>query len=48
MNKQGTIEQEFFFENNPQGIEHLTTLLTSDDQVVMESVRPDRVQCEAM
>ena len=37
MNKQGTIEQEFFFENNPQGIEHLTTLLTSDDQVVMES-----------
>jgi len=37
MNKQGTMEKEFFFENNQKGINHLTSLLTCDDQVVMES-----------
>jgi transposase len=37
MNKQGIIEREFFFENNTKGIEHLTTLLTCEDKVVMES-----------
>ncbi|MDR0492871.1 MAG: IS110 family transposase [Nitrososphaerota archaeon] len=37
MNQKGTIEQEFFFENNHKGIEHLTSLLTSEDKVVMES-----------
>jgi transposase len=37
MNKQGVIEREFFFENNHKGIEHLTSLLTSEDRVVMES-----------
>jgi transposase len=37
MNKQGTIEKEFFFENNQKGINHLTSQLTCEDQVVMES-----------
>ncbi|MCL2360140.1 MAG: hypothetical protein FWC74_10400 [Candidatus Bathyarchaeota archaeon] len=47
MNQKGIIEHEFFFENNQKGIQHLISLLTCDDQVVMESVRPDRVRCEA-
>ena len=37
MNQQGNIEKEFFFENNQKGIQYLTSLLTSEDQVVMES-----------
>jgi len=37
MNQTGTIEKEFFFENSKSGIEHLTSLLTCEDQVVMES-----------
>ena len=37
MNKQGVIEREFFFENNHKRIEHLTSLLNSEDRVVMES-----------
>jgi transposase len=37
MNKQGIIEKEFFFENTNKGIQHLTSLLTCEDQVVMES-----------
>jgi transposase len=37
MNQKGIIEREFFFENNHKGIEHLTSLLSSEDQVVMES-----------
>jgi transposase len=37
MNQSGTIESEFFFENNKSGIEHLTSLLTCEDRVVMES-----------
>jgi len=37
MNQQGNIEKEFFFENNQKGIQHLTSMLTSEDQVVMES-----------
>jgi transposase len=37
MNQKGTIEKEFFFENNPKGITHLTSQLTSEDQVIMES-----------
>jgi len=37
MNKQGVIEREFFFENNTKRIEHLTSLLTCEDRVVMES-----------
>jgi transposase len=37
MNQQSTIEKEYFFENNNKGIEHLTSLLSIEDQVVMES-----------
>jgi len=37
MNQQGIIEKEFFFENNTKGIQHLTSQLKSEDQVVMES-----------
>jgi len=37
MDQKGKIEQEFFFENTPKGIQHLTSLLTSEDRVVMES-----------
>jgi transposase len=37
MNQQGIIEREFFFENNTKEIQHLTTLLTCEDKVVMES-----------
>jgi transposase len=37
MDQKGKIEREFFFENNPKGIQHLTSLLTCEDQVVMES-----------
>jgi len=37
MDQKGNIEKEFFFENNQKGIQHLTSLLTSEDQVVMES-----------
>ncbi|MCL2868960.1 MAG: IS110 family transposase [Candidatus Bathyarchaeota archaeon] len=37
MNQKGTIEKEFFFENTPNGIQQLTSLLSSEDQVVMES-----------
>ena len=37
MNQQGIIEKEFFFENNNKGITHLTSQLTSEDQVIMES-----------
>jgi activator of 2-hydroxyglutaryl-CoA dehydratase len=37
MNQQDNTEQEFFFENNQKDIQHLTTLLTSEDKVVMES-----------
>ncbi|MDR0460784.1 MAG: transposase [Nitrososphaerota archaeon] len=37
MNQKGIIEREFFFENNTQGIQHLTSLLTCEDKVVMES-----------
>jgi transposase len=37
MNQKGTIEREFFFENNTKGIENLLSVLTSEDQVVMES-----------
>jgi len=37
MNQDGDIEKEFFFENNTNGIQYLTSLLTSDDKVVMES-----------
>jgi transposase len=37
MNQKGTIEKEFFFENTPKGIQHLTSQLTCEDQVVMES-----------
>ena len=37
MNQKGTIEKEFFFENNNKGITHLTSLLDIKDQVVMES-----------
>jgi len=37
MNQKGIIEQEFFFENNQKGIEHLTSQLTCDDKAVMES-----------
>ena len=37
MNQKGTIEQKFFFENNHKGIQHLTSMLTYEDQVVMES-----------
>jgi len=37
MNQTGAIESEFFFENNTKGIESLTSMLTVEDQVVMES-----------
>jgi transposase len=37
MNQSGRIENEFFFENSKSGIEHLTSLLTCEDRVVMES-----------
>ena len=37
MNQKGAIESEFFFENNTKGIQHLISMLTVDDQVVMES-----------
>jgi activator of 2-hydroxyglutaryl-CoA dehydratase len=37
MNQQGNIEREFFFENNQKGIQHLTSMLTIEDSVVMES-----------
>jgi len=37
MNQSGTIEKEFFFENSVQGIKRLTSVLTIEDQVVMES-----------
>jgi transposase len=37
MNQQGIIEKEFFFENTTKGIQHLTSMLSSEDQVVMES-----------
>ena len=37
MNQSGKVENEFFFENSTRGIEHLTSLLTSEDKVVMES-----------
>jgi transposase len=37
MNQKGTVESEFFFENNTKGIERLVSRLTSEDKVVMES-----------
>jgi transposase len=37
INQKGIVEREIFFENTHKGIEHLTSLLTIDDQVVMES-----------
>ena len=37
INQNGDIEKEFFFENNTNGIQYLTSLLTSEDKVVMES-----------
>jgi transposase len=37
MNQSGKVESEFFFENNTRGIAHLTSMLTCEDQVVMES-----------
>jgi transposase len=37
MNQKGIIDHEFFFENNIKGIQHLTSLLTCEDKVVMES-----------
>jgi transposase len=37
MNEKGAIESEFFFENNNKGIANLTSALTSEDRVVMES-----------
>lgn len=37
MNQKGVVESEFFFENNTKGIQHLTSMLTTEDQVVMES-----------
>jgi transposase len=37
MNQKGIIEKEFFFENTNRGIQHLTSLLTIEDKVVMES-----------
>lgn len=37
MNEKGTIEDEFFFENNNKGIANLLSTLNSQDSVVMES-----------
>lgn len=37
MNQNGTIEKEFFFENNNTGIANLVSTLTIEDKVVMES-----------
>jgi transposase len=37
MDQKETIEREFFFENNHQGIQQLTSLLTCKDKVVMAS-----------
>jgi transposase len=37
MDQKGIIENEFFFENNQKGINHLTSLLTCEDKVAMES-----------
>jgi transposase len=37
MNEKGVIESEFFFENSNEGIANLTSVLTSEDRVVMES-----------
>jgi transposase len=37
MNQTGTIEKEFFFENNNTGIANLVSTLTIEDKVVMES-----------
>ena len=37
MNEKGVIESEFFFENSNKGIANLTSALTSEDRVVMES-----------
>src|SRR4030042_3137800 len=37
MNQNGTIEKEFFFENNNTGIANLVSALTIEDKVVMES-----------
>ena len=37
MNPNGTIESEFFFENNSKGIANLVSTLNIEDKVVMES-----------
>jgi transposase len=37
MNQEGTILDEFTFTNNPEGIQSLTSKLTLEDRVVMES-----------
>jgi len=37
MDQKGKIEDEFFFENSKNGIEHLVSLLNCEDKVVMES-----------
>jgi transposase len=37
MDQKGKIEKEFFFENSKNGIQHLLSLLTGEDKVVMES-----------
>jgi len=37
MDQKGDIVDEFFFENNCRGIEQLTSVLTKEDRVVMES-----------
>jgi transposase len=37
IDQKGKIENEFFFENNKSGIEHLLSVLSSEDKVVMES-----------